>query len=41
MKLQGPEVIAGLHATVGRMCLISSREVIRIAENVVRLAVDT
>ena len=40
-QAEGPEVIAGLYAVVERMRLMSSREVIRTAEEVIRLVVET
>jgi len=40
-QAEGPEVIAGLYAAVKRMHLISSRDVIRTADEVVRVVVET
>lgn len=37
----GPEVIVGLYAAIGRMRLMSSREVIDVAERLVQLIVET
>ena len=38
-QTETPEVIAGLYAVIGRMRLTSSGEVIRVAEQVVRLLI--
>ncbi len=38
---EGPEVLVGLYAAVGRMRLRSSRHVVRAAESLIRLVVDT
>ena len=38
---EGPEVLVGLYAAVGRMRLRSSRQVVHAAEGAIRLVVDT
>ncbi len=40
-QAEGPEVIVALYATVGRMRLMSSREVVRAAEKLVHLVIET
>jgi hypothetical protein len=37
----GPEVMVGLYAAIGQMRLMSSCDVVRAAENLVRLVIDT
>lgn len=39
-QAEGPEVVAGLYSAIERMRLTSSREVIRVAEQVIRALIE-